>query len=175
MRPESEHSLSLKIRKAEPGDFSQLLALFEQGDQLHRESLPEIFRKPEGKPREKDYFEDLLQQPEVGFFIAQEENQIVGFVHAVIKASPALAIFVTRRFVVVDAIVVRTDFQGMGIGRKLMETVHEWAIDRGVETVELNVYEFNKDAVSFYRRLGYETLSRKMHRSLFRRHRDIAD
>jgi ribosomal protein S18 acetylase RimI-like enzyme len=33
----------------------------------------------------------------------------------------------------------------------------------------LNVHEFNKGAISFYRKLGYDTVSRKMSRLLGRR------
>jgi len=48
----------------------------------------------------------------------------------------------------------------------LMDIVHEWAIAKGATAIELNVYEFNKSAMAFYRRLGYETVSRKMSRAL---------
>jgi GNAT superfamily N-acetyltransferase len=155
---------------AEPSDYNPLLTLFEQGDLLHRESLPEIFVKPEGRPREKDYYEDLLKQPGVGFFIAEEKDQIIGFVHALVRDSPPLAFFVQRRFAVVDVVVVRIDYQGKGIGQQLMEAVQEWALDKGAGTIELNVYEFNEDAISFYKRIGYKTLSRKMRKSLNSRH-----
>jgi len=37
---------------------------------------------------------------------------------------------------------------------------------QGVKEVELNVWEFNQDAISFYEKLGYTTVSRKMWRSL---------
>jgi diamine N-acetyltransferase len=49
-----------------------------------------------------------------------------------------------------------------------MDKVHEWAIAKGATAIELNVYEFNKTAISFYQRLGYETLSRKMSKVLNR-------
>ena len=162
----------MRIRKAELSDYDSLLPLFNQIDLLHRESLPEIFVKPEGRPRERNYFQDLLQQPDVGFFIAEEQDQTIGFVHVIVRNSPPIAIFALRRYAVVDSAVVKKDYQGMGVGRKLMETVHEWARDNGAKSVELNVYKFNEDAISFYERLGYKTLSRKMRKSLLNRDRD---
>lgn len=161
--------MKLRIRKAELSDYDSLLPLFDQIDLLHRETLPEIFIKPEGKPRERNYFQDLLQQPDVGFFIAKERDQTIGFVHGIVRNSLPIAIFAPRRYAVVDSAVVKKDYQGMGVGRKLMETVHEWARDTGSKSVELNVYEFNEDAISFYERLGYKTLSRKMRKSLLLR------
>jgi GNAT superfamily N-acetyltransferase len=140
--------------------------LFDQIDLLHRESLPEIFVKPEGRPREKDYFQDLLQQPDVGFYIAEEQDQTIGFVHVIVRDSPPIPFFALRRYAVVDSAVVRKDYQGMGVGRKLMETAHEWARESGAKSVEINVYDFNEDAISFYGRLGYKSYSRKMRKSL---------
>ena len=154
--------MSLRIRQAKLSDYEPLLSLFDQIDSLHRDNLPEIFVRPEGRPRKKDYFQELLLLPEVGFFIAEEQGQIIGFVHIIIRDSPPIAVFVQRCFAVVDSLVVGMDYQGKGVGRKLMETAHEWALAEGAESVELNVYEFNEDAIAFYERLGYEPLSRKM-------------
>ena len=165
-RSAKEYTMSLLIRQAELSDYDSLLPLFDHIDSLHRDNLPEIFVLPEGSPREKDYIQELLLQPEVGFFIAEEQGQIIGFVHVIVRDSPPITVFVQRRYAVVDGAVVGTGYQGKGVGRKLMETAHEWALGEGAESVELNVYEFNEDAITFYEQLGYETLSRKMRMSL---------
>ncbi len=47
-----------------------------------------------------------------------------------------------------------------------MEKMQEWAIAKGATSIELNVYEFNETAISFYEGLGYQTLSRKMSKEL---------
>ena len=46
--------------------------------------------------------------------------------------------------------------------------IHDLAVrrDRGAGAVELIVWEFNAQAIAFYERLGYATLSRKMAMSL---------
>ena len=43
-----------------------------------------------------------------------------------------------------------------------MEKMQAWAIAKGATSIELNVYEFNEAAISFYESLGYQALSRKM-------------
>jgi ribosomal protein S18 acetylase RimI-like enzyme len=35
-------------------------------------------------------------------------------------------------------------------------------MSKGADTIELNVWEFNRGAMAFYRQLGYRTTSRKM-------------
>lgn len=47
-----------------------------------------------------------------------------------------------------------------------MEKAHEWVQAKGLDSVELNVYEFNRAAIEFYLNLGYETTSRRMSRQL---------
>jgi ribosomal protein S18 acetylase RimI-like enzyme len=47
-----------------------------------------------------------------------------------------------------------------------MEIAHEWAVTKGVDSIELNVWEFNQEAIEFYKTLGYESASRKMNKRL---------
>jgi GNAT superfamily N-acetyltransferase len=82
------------------------------------------------------------------------------------RASPEIPIFVPRRYAVVDLAVVKEACRRTGVGRALMARAHEWALARGAESVELNVWEFKYDAIEFYRALGYETASRKMSKRL---------
>jgi diamine N-acetyltransferase len=41
-----------------------------------------------------------------------------------------------------------------------------WARARDVQELDLNVYEFNHSAISFYEALGFQTVSRRMKRAL---------
>lgn len=158
--------MKVSIRKANAKDYSALCDLFDEVDALHRDNLPHLFQKPRGPVREHDYYWGLIADENVGLFVAEVDEMLVGFVQAVIRGAPEIPVLVPRRYAVVDSIGVKSEFRNRGIGRMLMDTVHEWAIARGVTSVELNVYEFNKAAIAFYRSLGYETLSRKMSRAL---------
>jgi ribosomal protein S18 acetylase RimI-like enzyme len=154
------------IRKATAEDYHALCELFDEVDALHRGILPRLFRKPDGPVREHDYYRELIADENVGFFVAEVGGKLAGFVHSVIRDAPAIPILVSRRYAIVDSIGVASELQNQGIGRRLMDTVHEWAIAQGATAVELSVYEFNRTAIAFYRRLGYETLSRRMSREL---------
>lgn len=150
--------VDVKIRQAVPDDYNDLLPLFDQIDSLHRENLPEIFKKPEGSPRGKQYYLDLLSQEDLSFIIAEENDRLIGFAHIVIRDTPSIEVLVQRRYAVIDSTVVDIEHQGKGVGRELMEAAQNWASSRGAESVELNVYEFNKGAIAFYKGLGYEVL-----------------
>lgn len=158
--------MKLNIREAAASDYESLCVLLDEGDALHRENLPSIFRKPKGAVRGRDYVLDLIADEAVGFFVAQVRDQLVGLIYVAIRESPELPIFVRRRYAVVDNVVVTREFQRAGIGRALMEKAHEWAVAEGAESIELNVWEFNQEAIEFYKSLGYETTSRKMNKRL---------
>jgi ribosomal protein S18 acetylase RimI-like enzyme len=158
--------MEISLRKATADDYNTLCKLFDEIDALHRDNLPHVFQKPGGAAREQDYYLGLIADENVGFFVANTDEKLVGFVHAIVRDTPAIPIFVPKRYAIVDGIVVKSGFQNQGIGSILMDKVQEWAIAKNATSIELNVYEFNETAISFYEKLGYRTLSRKMSKEL---------
>lgn len=160
--------MEVSIRRATAEEYNALCDLFDEVDALHRGYLPRLFQKPNGPVRGQDYYGELIADENVGLFVAETGKKLVGFVHAIIRDAPAIPVFVPRRYAIVEGIGVKSESQNHGIGRMLMDTVHEWAIAKGATAIELNVYEFNKTAVAFYQGLGYGASSRKMSRALNR-------
>ena len=160
--------MKINVRKATADDYNSLCELFDEVDTLHRDNLPHIFQKPGGAAREQDYYSGLIADENVALFVAEVGENLVGFVHVIVRDAPAMPVFVPRRYAVVDSIVVKSEIRNSGIGRILMDKMQEWAIAKGATSIELNVYEFNTTAISFYERLGYQTFSRKMNKDLKR-------
>ena len=158
--------METSIRSATSDDIDDLCELFDEIDALHRDHLPGIFQRPNGLARERDYLLGVMADDNVALLVAEEAENLIGVVHAIVRDAAAIPVFLPRRYVIVDSIVVRSGFQNRGIGRKLMDRVEGWATARGATSIELNVYEFNETAISFYEGLGYQTLSRKMSKKL---------
>jgi ribosomal protein S18 acetylase RimI-like enzyme len=158
--------MEISVRKATAGDYNALCELFDEIDALHRDHLPHIFQKPGGAARDPEYYAGLIADEDVALLVAEAGGRPVGFVHALVRDAPAMPIFVPRRYAIVDGILVKSGFQDHGIGGILMDKMQAWAISKGATSVELNVYEFNRPAISFYEGLGYQTLSRKMSKEL---------
>ena len=154
--------MEISVRKATSEDYNSLCELFGEIDALHRDNLPHIFQKPSSAAREQDYYLGLVADENVALFVSEVGEKLVGFVHAIVRDTLDFPVFVPRRYAIVDSIVVKSGFQNHGTGKILMDKMQEWAIARGATSIELNVYEFNETAISFYERLGYQTLSRKM-------------
>jgi ribosomal protein S18 acetylase RimI-like enzyme len=150
------------VREATRADYDGLCALLAEADALHREGAPHVFQEPEGPARERAYVEGLIADPASAILVAQAGRRLAGAVCVFLRESPPVPIMVPRRYAVIDMLVVSASLRRRGIGRTLMEGAHAWAAARGVDTVELNVWEFNQAALAFYRALGYRTESRKM-------------
>ena len=158
--------MEISVRKATANDYGTLCELFDEIDALHRDHLPHLFQKPGGAAREQDYYLGLIADENVALLVAEADEKLVGFGHTIVRDTPVFPVFVPRRYAIVEGIVVKSGFQNHGIGRILMDKMQEWATAKGAASIELNVYEFNKTAISFYERLGYQTLSRKMSKEI---------
>jgi len=158
--------MEIIIRNARETDYAALCRLWDEVDLLHRQRLPAIFRPPDGPVRERDYYLGLLADENVAIFLAEQAGEPVGFVHVLEARSWDLPILVPRRFAIIDNLVVTGRSRRQGIGRLLMEEAEDWARQRGLTTVELTVYEFNRGAFALYEQMGYETLHRRMSKKL---------
>lgn len=158
--------MDIKIRKATKDDYSRLMPLFEQGDALHREHHPDLFREPQGPPRTKDYFDALIESEDVAIFIAEEEGSPIGLIQVFLRSPADIPILVPRKFAVIDNIIVDENYRGGGVGRQLMHKAHEWAMEKNAYDVELNVYDFNQGALSLYESMGYRIVSHRMSKPL---------
>ena len=158
--------MNIVIRKAVAEDYSGLIGLFEEIDAIHRDNLPRLFRKPNGPIREIDYYTGLISDESTAVFVAELDEDVIGFVHGIVRDASGIPILVPRRFTIIDSIVVNSEYKKRGIGRMLMEAMEDWSKKNGATSIELNVYEFNKEAKTFYENLGYETFSRRLSKEL---------
>ena len=161
-REDTRRIMGISVRKANVDDYSFLCELFDEVDALHRDHLPHIFQKPDGAVREHDYYLGMISDEDTALFVAERGGKLVGFICAVIRDAPDFPVYVPRCYLMVDGIGVKSGFQNQGIGRMLMERMEVWASAKGATSIELNVYDFNETAISFYEGLGFHSLSRKM-------------
>lgn len=115
----------------------------------HARNLADLHSVTFNWPWTDGEFLDMLAQPTVFGFVAREltwgKSRILGFVlaRAVVGEAEILTI------------AVAPDWQGHGLGRRLMDAVLAHAHGERVESVFLEVDETNKPAISLYRKLGF--------------------
>jgi ribosomal protein S18 acetylase RimI-like enzyme len=127
--------------------------------------MPDIYRKSD-PPRTREFLSEILADEDAALFVAESDGQIIGFVLVRIRQARDIPIMVPRRYADIEDVAVLKRLHRRGVGRALLEKAHQWALERGVTQVELNVAEFNQGAIAFYEKLGYKTRSRRMWRSV---------
>ena len=82
----------------------------------------------------------------------EDENirKIIGFVHAQMYES-----FYSDLGLNILGLAVNPDFQGEGIGRKLMNKLEEYAVDNNISFIRLNSALKREAAHKFYEHIGY--------------------
>lgn len=71
-------------------------------------------------------------------------------------------IFKVKHYYEILDIAVGRNYQKLGIGRKLHQKLVARAKAQKIRQIELQVFEFNRSAMSFYKRLNYKEISRTM-------------
>ncbi|GHN01172.1 acetyltransferase [Cytophagales bacterium WSM2-2] len=99
---------------------------------------------------EVDWINNFNSNPNSRLLIAEHNSEIVGllfFATNVKKKNMHVGEF---------GVSVHPDYQGIGIGRALVESLLVWAREnKRIEKVFLNVFHTNKNAIKLYERLGF--------------------
>ena len=82
----------------------------------------------------------------------EDENtsKIIGFVHAQMYES-----FYSDLGLNILGLAVNPNFQGSGIGRKLMNKLEDYAVDNNISFIRLNSAMEREEAHKFYEHIGY--------------------
>ena len=66
----------------------------------------------------------------------------------------------------IDEICVDKDHRRQGIASSIMKYIENYAKEIGIERIELNMWEFNEEARSFYEKSGFKTYRRYLERCI---------
>jgi diamine N-acetyltransferase len=147
--------MDFSIRQANEKDYAGLNALFEEIDEHHRIALPQIFSRPEGPARTREFLSGVLADQNSVIFLSETQNQIIGLVYAYIRVFPEIPIRIPCRAGEIDQLIVKQQYRRYGVGKALMERAHQWARQMKLDRLELSVWAFNEGAQDFYRELDY--------------------
>ena len=126
------------IRKAVLGDQEQVFALAEDFAMSFRPRLDAF----------TEAFSHLFQQDDALILVAEESEQIIGY----LLGFDHWTFFANGRVSWVEEVAVHQDHRGRNVGRDLMDSFEEWASSRGSKLVALAT----RRAASFYLALGYD-------------------
>ena len=151
----------MNIRPATEADLPRVNELRAQVSALHASGRPDFF-KPGFPEKLEELIHDFYRDEHRHILVAEREGTIVGFALLTEHDAPESPYKAARRFIEVGEFGVDDAYRRQGIGRALFEGIAALAKERGFEKIELNVWEFNQEALSFYEAIGLTTYRRYM-------------
>lgn len=164
--------MNVVLRAATHEDYEDVCALYDQLTRVHALALPHFFRPVEGPALSPERFEAILANEDAVLFVAEHQSMhdkqetMIGMVSCYVLATPPFPMVVPRRIGHIEDLVVSEHVRHQGVGQMLAERVHQWARERGITEIELDVWEFPTSALAFYEKLGYQTTRRRMRKQL---------
>ena len=129
------------IRKAKEEDFKQLHRLIMQVHKIHVEERRDMYK--DVNPLNFEEFKNELI-----------DKKVVGLCFSQIKKISNNKIMKDREILNIIDICVDKDERRKGIGKKLYSQVLQIGKGKNIDSIELMVWGFNKDAIKFYEKIG---------------------
>jgi len=100
--------------------------------------------------------DELLADPAVSIFIAEENREAIGYIFCKLIERPENPFTFAMRSLLVEHISVRPAARGKGVGTALMKQAEMLAKALAVQRIQLDSWDFNADAHSCFERLGFQ-------------------
>jgi GNAT superfamily N-acetyltransferase len=147
---------TVDIRQATVSDAQRLSSLCMDVQNLHAEHHPEIFKVPQSEDFAVSFFEEMLADPLVRAFIAEENGDAVGYLFCKLIEREETPFTFAARVLHIDQIGVRPAVHRRGAGQALMQRAEMLAGEWQVHRIQLDSWDFNLNAHRFFEHLGFQ-------------------
>ena len=156
-----EQSKQINIRFSKENELARVNELRKQVNDLHVEGKPEIFRAGFNDEL-RDFIYKIWKDPEQKIVVAELNGVVCGFAVLHHIHRPENPFMRERDFMDVDEFCVDKEYRRQGIATKMISFIRNYTKEKGIKRLELNMWEFNQDALAFYEAIGFKTYRRYM-------------
>ncbi len=155
--------MNFKVREAVINDYIEINKLVLEVHNLHLKNRPDVYEEVEAALSRED-FDKLLNDKNTKVFVAFDisNKELLAYSIVRIVDTGSIRILIPLKFAYIDDFCVKSTHQKNGIGRMLFDHSVAYAKEEGASSLQLVVWEFNKDAIKFYEALGMSTRNRRM-------------
>jgi len=151
-----------KVRIAKSGDFDAITRLCRQNDEHHLDLRPDIFQRIVGPPRPPDFYTRFVDVNDAALIVAELNGDVVAFLSIRQVSQPSYPMFKPQTHALIDDLVVNADCRGQGIAHMLLEETKRWARNRGLVSIQTNVWSSNDGAKTFYSKQGFRPYTERI-------------
>lgn len=132
-----------------------------QVNAIHVVGKPDVF-KPGFSEELRNYIYEIWNDREKDIVVAENDGMICGFAVLHHINRPENPFMKERDFLDIDEFCVDKEFRRQGIALAMIAYIREFAMKKGFHRIELNMWEFNEEALAFYEAAGFRTFRRYM-------------
>ena len=151
----------MNVRFAKENELDRINELRKQVNDIHVSGKSEVFKR--GFSNElQDFIKAIWNDPEQEIVVAENSETICGYavLHHINK--PENPFMYERNYLDIDEFGVDEAFRRQGVASAMIGFIREYALQKGFHRIELNMWEFNRDALEFYETAGFKTYRRYM-------------
>ena len=153
------------IRPAGERDIPAVMELLKQVAAVHRDIRPDMFRSGATKYAPEE-LKAIFARADTPVFVYEDAGIVKGYCFCLIKRHVNDGALNDYTELYIDDLCVDEHCRGQGIGKQLYGYVLAFAKTAGCDRITLNVWEGNKSALEFYKRMGLRPLKHVMEQSL---------
>lgn len=153
--------MSVIIRKATFEDLKPCLELWDAMMAEHQRQDARIRLTEGALGAYRSYLSYHLVHSDSCVRVAEADGgEVVGFCLATINRN--LPMFQPERYGYLSDLTVASGWRRQGIGRMLLEEISRWLGQRGVDSIQLQYYNFNAGGASFWRAMNFKPFYTRM-------------
>lgn len=150
------------IRIATTDDCPAVCRLLRELDDHHIRIRPDVFQSFDGPTRPQEHLARFINEHDGDIFLAEVGADIVGLATIRIVDGPDGPMFRSSQSASMDNLIVTRDFQGLGIGKRLLDRAVTWSQSREIPSININVWIDNESGTSFFKASGFKPLCQRM-------------
>ena len=155
----------MNVRFAQENELGRVNELRRQVNALHAAGRPDIF-KPGFSQELRDIIGVIRDDPDKGIVVAEQAGTVCGYAVLHHVRRPENPFKLAQEYLDIDEFGVDEAFRRQGIAMAMIDFIRAYAAEKGFRRVELNMWEFNRDALAFYEAVGFSTYRRYMEMTL---------
>lgn len=146
----------LNIREAKVDEINTLLE-FEQGIVLAERPFD-----PTLKAGEIHYYDlaKLIESPSSAVYVVELDGELIA--SGYVQERDAKVYLNHEKYAYLGFVYVKPEHRGKGMNQRLMDALFNWAKERGLTEIRLEVYSENASAIRAYQKAGFEPLLLEM-------------
>lgn len=155
----------MEFRLAVSSDALAIASALRNMLEIHHNGRPDLFREGATKYDEKAVA-DMIAEGKDMIYVAACGLTVCAYAICRIEYISGHPIRRDMKTMYLDDLCVMPEYRDRGIGHRFMNMLFDEAKKRGCDNFELNVWEFNSRAVSFYESCGLTVQRRRMEKHL---------